>query len=245
MKLKNLYLSLQNAKRAVSHPKCAAVIVAAGNASRMQGIDKITHKLCGKPVIYHTIRAFEQCSVIDEIVLVCRKDRIDEVQEIAKRFRKVSLIVPGGKTRTESVFAGVSAIAETVEYVAIHDGARPLVPLEVIQKAVHKAETFGAAAPAIPVKDTLKLSVLGVIEKTVDRSKLFAVQTPQVFDVDLIKGALQNAISKNLPLTDDCSAVEAIGGQVHLTDGSEENIKITTPFDLKLAAIILEGRELA
>jgi 2-C-methyl-D-erythritol 4-phosphate cytidylyltransferase len=210
----------------------------------MQGIDKITQMLCGKPVLYHTIKAFEDCPMIDRIVVVCRKDRMDEIQNIAKRFHKVNLLVPGGKTRTESVFAGVCAVSEDCDYVAVHDGARPLVTNEVIVKAVEKAETFGAAAPAIPVKDTIKISTQGVVDKTLDRSKLFAIQTPQVFDVDLLRGALQSAIEKNIPLTDDCSAVEAIGGQVHLTDGSEENIKITTPFDLKIAKSILEGREI-
>lgn len=244
MKLKNVYLSLRKAKQAVSHPKCCAVIVAAGSASRMQGIDKICADLCGKPVLYHTVKAFSDCAMIDEIVVVCRKDRIETVQNILRGMNKVRLLVPGGATRTESVFKGVSAVSEQADLVAIHDGARPLVSDEIIRNTIEKAVLFGAAAPAIPVKDTIKLSHEGVIAKTVDRSKLCAIQTPQVFDRDYIKGALSDAIENHTAITDDCSAIEQIGGQVHLTEGSEENIKITTPFDLVLAKTILEGRKM-
>ena len=118
-----------------------------------------------------------------------------------------------------------------------------LVPPEVITKAILKAAKFGAAAPAIPVKDTIKVSKTGGVDETPDRSTLFAVQTPQVFDYALLLGALQNAKQKGLSLTDDCSAVEALGMTVLLTDGSEENIKITTPLDLDIAGLILKRRQ--
>ena len=244
MKIKNLYTSIRSAKRAIAHPHCTAVIVAAGSASRMRGIDKITEKLCGKPVLYHTVKTFSECCMIDEIVIVCRKDRIDDIQSICKGIKKVRLLIPGGETRTHSVYAGVMAASEKSELIAVHDGARPLVSNEIICRTAEKAAHFGAAAPAIPVKDTIKQAKDGVIERTMERSSLYAVQTPQIFDADLLKGALTNALQKKLPITDDCSAVEAIGGQVHLVKGSEENIKITTPFDLKLAKLILEGRDL-
>ena len=138
---------------------------------------------------------------------------------------------------------GLKAVPEGTELVAVHDGARPLVPPEVITKAILKAAKFGAAASAIPVKDTIKVSKTGAVDETPDRSTLFAVQTPQVFDYALLLGALQNAKQKGLSLTDDCSAVEALGMTVLLTDGSEENIKITTPLDLDIAGLILKRRQ--
>ena len=138
---------------------------------------------------------------------------------------------------------GLEAVPEETELVAVHDGARPLVSPEVITKVILKAAKFGAAAPAIPVKDTIKVSKTGGVDETPDRKTLFAVQTPQVFDVELLRGALQNAKKKGLSLTDDCSAVEALGMTVLLTDGSEENIKITTPLDLEIAELILKRRE--
>ena len=138
---------------------------------------------------------------------------------------------------------GSEMMKRAAEGLVRHDGARPLVPPEVITKAILKAAKFGAAAPAIPVKDTIKVSKTGAVDETPDRSTLFAVQTPQVFDYALLLGALQNAKQKGLSLTDDCSAVEALGMTVLLTDGSEENIKITTPLDLDIAELILKRRQ--
>ena len=152
------------------------------------------------------------------------------------------MVVPGGETRLGSVLAGLRAVSEQTQLVAVQDGARPLVSEKVISAAVVQAGRCGAAAPAVPVKDTIKVASGGTVVETPDRSRLFAVQTPQVFDVDLLRGALQNAQEKQLPVTDDCSAVEAIGKKVFLTEGSEENIKITTPLDLELAEAILRRR---
>ena len=146
------------------------------------------------------------------------------------------------ETRTDSVMAGLAAVSDRAQLVAVHDGARPLVTDEVICRAVSKAKKFAAAAPAVRVKDTIKVSTGGAVDETPDRSTLYAVQTPQVFDRDLLAAALQNAKEQGIALTDDCSAVEALGMPVQLTDGDEENLKITTPLDLELAALILRRR---
>lgn len=229
-------------KRSLSHPYCAAVIVAAGSASRMEGTDKIFTLLDRLPVICRTVEAFQKCSLIDEIVLVTRPEKLERLSRLCPAYPKVWMVVPGGETRLGSVLAGLRAVSEQTQLVAVQDGARPLVSEKVISAAVVQAGRCGAAAPAVPVKDTIKVASGGAVVETPDRSRLFAVQTPQVFDVDLLRGALQNAQEKQLPVTDDCSAVEAIGKIVFLTEGSEENIKITTPLDLELAEAILRRR---
>ena len=212
-----------------SHPSCAAVIVAAGSSARMGGTDKLLAELGGLPVLSRTLRAFDDHDMVDTIIVVAREDQLPKISRVCSPYHKVRIVVPGGNSRQESVMHGLEAVPEGTELVAVHDGARPLVTPEVITKAILKAAKFGAAAPAIPVKDTIKVSKSGGVDETPDRKTLFAVQTPQVFDTVLLLGALQNAKQKGLTLTDDCSAVEALGMTVLLTDGSEENIKITTP----------------
>ncbi len=224
---------------------CTAVIVAAGCARRMEGVDKITALLGGEPVITRTIRVFQQCPAIQEIIVVTRADLVKKVSAICDQmdFHKVKAVVVGGETRTASVMRGLDQAAPGVRLAAIHDGARPLVPQALVAEVVKTAARTGAAAPAIPVKDTIKCASRGVVQSTPDRKTLFAVQTPQVFDFDLLRGALQKALDTNAAITDDCAAVEALGMKVHLTAGSEENLKITTPMDLILAQAILDGRE--
>ena len=167
---------------------------------------------------------------------------LEKVSRYLKAYDKMRMVVAGGETRTDSVMAGLAAVSDCTQLVAVHDGARPLVTDEVIRRAVSKAKKFAAAAPAVRVKDTIKVSTDGAVEETPDRSKLYAVQTPQVFDRDLLAAALQNAKEQEIAITDDCSAVEALGMPVQLTDGDEENLKITTPLDLELAALILRRR---
>ena len=223
---------------------CAAVIVAAGSATRMNGTDKIMATLGGQPVIAHTIAAFQNCDAIDTIVVVTRQELCGEISQLCvqKRFSKVTAVVRGGDSRMESVRLGLDRLAGKCGLVAIHDGARPLITSKVISDTVRKAAKFGAAAPAVPVKDTIKVVHGGVVESTPERSSLYAVQTPQAFDYDTYRAALQNALEKALPITDDCSAAEQFGLNVVITQGSEENLKITTPSDLKLAEVILAGR---
>lgn len=229
-------------KTKLTRPSCAAVIVAAGSATRMGGIDKVLAELGGLPVLSRTLRVFDDHAMIDSIIVVAREDQMEKISRVCSPYQKVRMVVPGGKSRQESVMRGLAAVPDGTRLVAIHDGARPLVTPEIIEKAILKADKFGAAAPAIPVKDTIKVSKNGGVDETPERKTLFAVQTPQVFDRELITGALQSAMEKNIALTDDCSAVEALGGTVMLTEGSEENIKITTPLDLEIAALILKRR---
>lgn len=219
---------------------CGAVIVAGGNASRMGGIDKVLAPLCGKPLITHTVRAFQNCDVIKEIVVVVREDQQATVTGLCAGFSKVTAVVAGGKDRPDSVEAGLKALSKKVKLVAVQDGARPLVSWQVIDRTVRAAHTYGAAAPAIPVKDTVKIVKGGIVSETPDRSTLQAVQTPQVFDRAILAGALQKARNDGITITDDCSAVEYMGMSVKIVEGDEMNIKVTTPVDLKIAQLLLE-----
>lgn len=224
--------------------KCAAIIVAAGTASRMNGIDKAVATINGKPILFRTIWEFALNDYIDEIIVVTREDLVETVEHWRKipELSKLRAVTTGGATRTDSVMKGMAQVSKAMDLVAIHDGARPLISQEIITKTVKKAAETGAAAPAIAVKDTLKLVDQNLIVKTPNRDLLRAVQTPQIFDKDLLAGGLYKAKTEEIALTDDCAAVELIGMKVFLTEGSEENIKITTPLDLKLAKLILEGR---
>ena len=222
---------------------CGAVIVAAGNASRMGGIDKVMADLAGEPVIVRTVRAFQQCDAIREIVIVTREELLVPVMGLCAKFSKVKAVVVGGSNRLESVHAGMNALSSKVQLAAVHDGARPLVSWQVIDRTVRAANAYGAAAPAVPVKDTVKLVQGGLVTETPDRSLLRAVQTPQVFDYDLLRGALSKAKQDGAEVTDDCSCVERIGFKVKIVEGDECNIKLTTPVDLKIAALLLEEKQ--
>lgn len=219
---------------------CGAVIVAAGSASRMEGIDKVMAPLGGEPMIVRTVRAFQECDAIREIVIVMREDLILPVMDLCACFQKVRAVVVGGKDRPASVQAGLNALSEKVKLSAIQDGARPLISWQVIDRTVRAANTYSAAAPAIPVKDTVKVVRGGVVAQTPDRSTLQAVQTPQVFDIALLRAALKKAREDETPITDDCSAVENLGMSVKIVEGDERNIKVTTPMDLKIAEMLLE-----
>ena len=219
---------------------CGAVIVAAGNASRMGGIDKVMAQLGGEPMVKRTVRTFQNCDAISTIVIVTREDLILPITELCREFDKVTAVVTGGNSRQESVQRGLDALGNQVKLAAIHDGARPLITYEVIDRTVRAAHSYGAAAPAIPVKDTIKTVEGGLVKNTPDRSKLRAVQTPRIFDYDLLRGALKKAYEEEAEVTDDCSAVERLGMKVKLVEGDERNIKVTTPMDLKIAEMLLE-----
>ncbi len=219
---------------------CGAVIVAAGSATRMGGIDKTFADLAGEPVLLRSVRAFADCDCIKEIVVVVRADKLDEAAALCADIPKVIAVIAGGEDRPASVRNGLGALSKKARLAAIHDGARPLVTMEVIDRTVRAAHSYGAAAPGIPVKDTVKIVQGGVVTGTPDRSSLQAIQTPQVFDIDLLKGALKKAKKDKALITDDCSAVERIGMSVKVVEGDERNIKITTPLDLKLAEMLLE-----
>ena len=228
------------ARKLLKLKKCGAVIVAAGSASRMGGIDKVMAPLGGEPMIARTVRAFQDCDAVSEIVIVTRPDLILPITELCKGCSKVTAVVAGGNSRQESVGNGLNALSKDIKLAAIHDGARPLITWQLIDWVIRAANTYGAAAPAIPVKDTVKTVEGGIVVNTPDRSKLRAVQTPQVFDIDLLKGALQKAEQDGAEITDDCSAVERMGMKVKIVEGDEKNLKVTTPMDLKIAEMLLE-----
>ncbi|MCX7615256.1 MAG: 2-C-methyl-D-erythritol 4-phosphate cytidylyltransferase [Clostridiales bacterium] len=223
----------------------AAVIVAAGSSNRMGGENKLLCDLMGTPVIVHTLLSFEACPLIDEIVIVSRDEDIVEFSHLISEFEitKVSKVVKGGNSRTESVLSGLTEVRPGTRLVAIHDGARPLIMPELIEKAILCASEFSAAAPAVMLKDTIKEASGDVILRTVPRETLRAVQTPQVFDLDLIKAAISQSLREGRILTDDCQAVEYLNVPIHLIEGSYENIKITTPEDLSAAEAFLRARE--
>ena len=191
-------------------------------------------------MIVRTVRTFQTCDVISEIVIVTREDLVMPIMKLCADFEKVKAVVVGGANRAESVSLGLSALSNQVKLVAVQDGARPLITHEVIDRTVRAAHSYGAAAPAIPVKDTIKVVTGGVVSSTPERKTLQAVQTPQVFDLDLLKGALKKAFQEDAEITDDCSAVERLGMSVKIVEGDERNIKVTTPMDLKIAKLLLE-----
>ena len=222
-------------------PTCTAILAAAGSSQRMGGENKLLLPLDGMPVLAHTLRAVDAAQSVDEIVIAAREEDLLTYAELCKTYgiRKPVKVVVGGATRQESVLrAALEARAD-----AKLDGARPLVTPELFDAVVLRAAVCAAAAPAVPVHDTIKLARDRRVTETPDRSMLFAVQTPQVFDAGLLKAALQSALTEHAALTDDCSAVERLGKAVYLTDGDEENIKITTPLDLIVAETILRRRE--
>ena len=225
-------------------PFVSAVVPAAGSSTRMGSGNKLMLEIDGVSVLARTILAFEENSSIDEIILVCREQDMVEYQELIHRygFVKVSMIIRGGKTRTESVLAGVRA-AEKAAVVAIHDGARPLVSQKIISDTVEVAVRERAAAPVVPIKDSVKKLEGGKIIADVPRAGIAAVQTPQCFERELVLKALERAVKEGVPLTDDCSAVEATGVTCVATQGNYKNIKITTPEDIAIAEALLEMEE--
>ena len=226
---------------------CSAVVPAAGASSRMEGENKLFASLGGAPVLGRTMEALSQSELISEIVVAVQPDELLRVADICRTYvtGKPVKVVCGGESRLDSVMAALAECSENADLVAVHDGARPLVTAALIDETIRRAAETYAAAPAVPVSDTIKVASGGIVEQTPDRSTLYAVQTPQVFDRDLLQGALQAARDSGAPVTDDCSAVERLGKQVFLTEGSYENLKITTPIDLVLAEAIWENREAA
>lgn len=226
-------------------PFTAAVIVAAGSSQRMGGEDKQFIELCGKPVLARSMAAFQHCPIIEEIVVVTKPSSVEAVRKMAEKYGidKLKAVVEGGENRAASVQNGVEAVSAAAEFVAIHDGARPLVRPDMIDEMIRLGGTTHAVAPAIPMKDTVKIADgNGLVLSTPDRSTLYAVQTPQVFQANILKAALQSALAAGAALTDDCSAVERLGKEVYLTPGWRENIKITTPEDLAVAEAFLRRR---
>jgi len=242
--MKTLLKKLFPPKR-ITAPKVSALIAAAGSSSRMGGENKLLLPLGGMPVIVRTLLAVERSQYVSEIIIAAREEDLVTYAELCKTYgigKPVKVIV-GGATREESVYRAALEAKEESNLLAVQDGARPLITPELFDAVVRQACTSFAAAPAVPVHDTIKVCEGSVVRSTPERSTLFAVQTPQVFDAELLRAALQSALQAGAALTDDCSAVERIGKAVYLVEGSEENIKITTPLDMIVANAILERRE--
>lgn len=222
---------------------CSAVIVAAGSSSRF-GSDKLFARLAGIPVIAYSLMSFEACKYVSEIIVVTESEKITEIAELCESMNitKATKIVCGGATRLESALSGVSETDKRSKLIAIHDGARPLVTMKIIEDTILSADKYKAAIPVIASRDTIKIVSGSFVTETPERSSVFCAQTPQVFVPELIKGALTNALQNNIAVFDDASAVENLGFYVCVTEGSEENIKITTPMDLRFAECILASR---
>ena len=225
------------------HSFCTVVVVAAGTGTRM-GRDKLLLPLLGVPILARTLTALNGSAAVDEIIVVTRPEKLETFAKLREEYHidKLTKIVLGGETRTESALSGVSEADSRAKIICIHDGVRPFVTNELIEDVVHYAVLYRAAAPAVPVKDTIKRARDGVVTETPERSELFAVQTPQAFQADIIKAALTAAVQQGQSFTDDCAAAEALGVKTYLSRGSEENLKITTPADLSLAEAILQSR---
>lgn len=223
----------------------SAIIVAAGDSTRMgYKMSKQLIPINGHPAIEYTLKAFQQCDLIDEIIIVARSQDIDDIAHVAFNFKKVIAITSGGSTRMMSVRKGLHAADKRATHYAVHDGARILITPAEIEKVLKQAWACGAAALGTPVTDTLKfVDERGDILSTPDRSRLWAVQTPQVFERDLFKRAMGNALANELEVTDDCSMVEATGEKVRVIMGGYSNIKLTTPVDITIAEAILSKRK--
>lgn len=227
-------------------PRCAALVAAAGSSTRMGGINKLLQPLDGIPVLIRTLQALQAAQRVDEIIVATRECDLVEIADLCRTYgiSKCKKVIRGGESRAHSVMLAALEVSEGTELLAVQDGARPLVTPALIDAVIHAAERCGAAAPAVAVKDTIKeADSSGIVVRTLERSALRAVQTPQVFSADLLKGALQSALEQQIPITDDCSAVERLGKEVLLIEGEESNLKITTPGDLILAEAILQARE--
>jgi len=210
-----------------------AIIVAAGSGTRMAGADKLFTEVAGQPLLAHAIAPFQECASIERIVLVMAPLNLKRGRDLVERygFTKATALVKGGERRQDSVRLGLEALGGC-DYVAVHDGARPLVTPELIARGLEAARETGAAAPAIPIADTVKeAGPNGIVLRTLDRSRLWAVQTPQVFRYDLLLRAHREITAD---VTDDAAMVEALGEPVRLFEGSRANIKVTTVEDLTL-----------
>lgn len=219
-----------------------AIVVAAGKASRMGDVDKAFLTLGSRPVVAHALAAFERCPDVTEVVLVVRKDQLSAADSAVRMFglRKVRRIVPGGATRLASVRAGIAAANPDTTYYAVHDGARPAVPVALIRDCVASARKFGSGVAAAKITDTVKsVTRAGAIERTLDRDPLWAAQTPQVFRADLLRKALDGVDDKDPSITDESSAVERLGGTVRIVESKEPNPKITYPGDVGIVARLL------
>jgi len=222
--------------------KVSAIIAAAGDSRRMGGADKLFAPIAGRPVLARVIDVFEKCKSIDQIIVVISSTNIEKCRRLvaSEKWSKVAEVCAGGKQRQDSVAEGLKRLKDAA-WVVIHDGARPLVTNDLIEKGLEAAKETGAAAAAVPVTDTIKVAGADdIVRQTLPRQNLRAVQTPQVFRIDVIQNTYRQALGE---ATDDASLVEKAGYKVKLYPGSYDNIKITTPADLAIAEVLWKERE--
>lgn len=221
----------------------SAIIACAGSFTRMNGVNKQLLELGGIPVAVRSMLAFEQLDEVTEIIVSARENEIDEYKKLAEKhgITKLKAVVKGGETRQQSIFSAYKEVSKETRYVAVHDGARPLVSPENIKQCIRDASIFGGAVLGVPVKDTIKNVDGGLITDTPDRRKLYITQTPQIFRKDIYVKGINFALSHELDFTDDCQLAEAVGAKVAMTESSYRNIKITTPEDIAVAEILLKG----
>lgn len=221
----------------------SAIIACAGSFTRMNGVNKQLLELDGIPVAVRSMLAFEQLDEVTEIIVSVRESDIDEYKKLAEKYgvTKLKAVVKGGQTRQQSIFNAYREVSKETRYIAVHDGARPLVSPEDIKQCIRDASIFGGAVLGVPVKDTIKNVDGGLITDTPDRRKLYITQTPQIFRKDIYVKGINFANSHELDFTDDCQLAEAVGAKVAMTESSYRNIKITTPEDIAVAEILLKG----
>lgn len=220
----------------------SAIVLAGGNSTRMGGINKQTALLNDIPVIIHSLAAFEKSSLTSEIILVVPNGGIEEFSALCRKYslNKLKAAVCGGSTRFLSVKNALARVSERCEYIAVHDGARPLISAEDIDRVLQNAVKFGASIAAAPVNDTIKICGGEFIEKTADRSRLFAAQTPQAFNKKIYLECVEKLGEQAEKLTDDSQLFELCGHKVHITEITAANLKITRRQDLAIARALSE-----
>lgn len=227
-------------------PFLTAIVAAAGSSTRMAGVDKQLLPLLGVPVLARSLLALQNCEMVNAIVVVTDRKKFADIPSLAREYSitKFHAAVLGGNTRSFSVMNALSALPPETEYIAIHDGARPLVTSEEIEQCALDAFSYGGAALGVPVTDTIKyVKKNGTVEYTPARERLIAVQTPQIFELKAYREAVEAAGADMESWTDDCRAFESSGKKVYITMGRRDNIKITSPDDIPLAETFLKQRE--
>ncbi|MBS7299218.1 MAG: 2-C-methyl-D-erythritol 4-phosphate cytidylyltransferase [Eubacteriales bacterium] len=222
--------------------KTSAVIVAAGSGKRMgAGINKVYMPLGDQCVLWHTVKAFADSGIVDEIVIVTDSENLIQAAEIVAEYDMDFYVILGGAERQNSVLNGISKA--TGDIVAVHDGARALITPKEIKNVIAAAEKYGAAALGVTPKDTVKTADSdGFISGTVERTGAYLIQTPQVFERKELIKAHEKAIEDGFAATDDCAVMERMGAKIKIVEGSYENIKLTTPEDIFTAERILKAR---
>lgn len=222
----------------------SAVILCGGSSTRMNGADKMCLELGGLPIWEYTVKVFHECLAIDEIIIVTSEHLSRKVHFCGEKYKKVKAVVTGGTTRQKSAFAGLAACSSRSDWIAVHDGARPFVTGDLIERVLADAQKYGAATPAVPVKDTIKVRGQdGCVSYTPNREDLFACQTPQIFAMSQYRTAAAKAQEENRDYTDDCQMIEACGGTIYLSEGNYINRKITTPDDYLWATMQIRGEK--